>query len=122
MAATVSTYNGTFADMAAIETEFQANWADLEYIKGPRRAQLYVRTSLAVGQKLRLFTRAAGHDGTPIWSLHPDGEVTITSAMRQTTAGDEWVWLRYQVGEDWSGFVVSTDAAASVLLTTTDLP
>lgn len=123
MAAVIAAYNGTFANMAAIETEFQANWVDGEFMRGAGvNDGVFIHTNLAVGQKLRLFVRSSRNDGTPVWSLHPDGEVTITAGMRGTTAGDDWPLLRYTIGQEWSGLVVSCDAAASVILRPTGLP
>ena len=123
MSAIIPAYNGTFANMAAIETEFQANWVSGEFMRGMgANDSVFIHTDLAVGQKLRLFVRASRNDGTAVWSLHPDGEITITAAMRGTTDGSDWPLLVYDIGQEWSGLVVSTDAAASVILRPTGLP
>lgn len=120
MAASVSALSGTVANMAALETEFQTNWKSLDIMSGSRRPNLIITTNLAAGQNLRLFIRSASHNGTPIWSLHEDGAYTIPAKF--TTATDEWTSLSYQVLAEWSGFVVHTSAASTVILSTSDNP
>lgn len=116
MAASVSTLTGSVANMAALETEFQSNWKSLDVMVGARRPNLVLTTNLAAGESLRLFVRSSSHNGTPIWSQHEDGAYTIPAKF--TGAADEWTSTSYQVFEEWSGFVVHTTAAATVILST----
>jgi hypothetical protein len=120
MAASVAALTGTLANMAAIETEFQANWKALDVMAGSRRPNLIITTNLAAGQTLRLFIRSAQHSGTPIWSLHEDGAFTIPAKF--TTGADEWASLSYQVMAEWSGFVIHASAACTCILSTSDNP
>lgn len=120
MAASVSTLTGSVANMAALETEFQNNWKSLDVMVGARRPNLILTTNLAAGETLRLFIRSASHNGTPIWSLHEDGAYTIPAKF--TTATDEWTSMSYQVLAEWSGFVVHTSAASTVILSTSENP
>lgn len=120
MASSVSAMTGSIANMAAIESEFQSNWSSLDFMTGARRPNLIITTNLAAGQTLRLFIRSGHHNGTPIWSLHEDGAFTIPAKF--TGSADEWTTISYQVMEDWSGFVVHTSAASTVILSTSDNP
>lgn len=121
MANSSSAFTGVIANMAAIETEFQANWASLDFMKSARRPNAFIHTNLAAGQTLRLFIRTANAiGGVPIWVQHPDGAATVPAKV--TTSGDEWSLFRYFVGQEWSGFVVWASAACTLQVSTTDQP
>ena len=116
MATSISALTGSVANMAAIEAAFQDTWKSLDVMSGARRPNLIITTNLAAGQTLRLFIRCAQHDGTPIWSLHEDGPYEIPAKF--TGSADEWTSMSYQILDEWSGFVVHTSAASTVVLST----
>lgn len=120
MAQNVAAMVGTPANMAAIETEFQANWAGLNVMMAARRPNCFVRTNLAAGQTLRLLVRSANGDGSgnAVWTQSAAG--SFTSPARVTTDGSDWVEARFVVGTENSGFVVLASAACTVQVSTTD--
>lgn len=120
MSNTVAALTGTPADMAALETEFQANWASLDFMKAARRPNCFVRTNLAAGQTLRLLIRSASANGSgaAVWTQSAAG--VFTSPARVTTAGDDLVEARFVIGSEWSGIVVLASAACSVQISTSD--
>ena len=120
MAANVSAMTGTPANQAAIETEFQANWASLDFMKAARRPNCFIRTNLAAGQTMRLLIRAASADGSgvPVWTQSAAG--VFTAPARVTTAADEWVEARFVIGREWGGLVALASAACTVQVSTTD--
>ena len=120
MANTVAALTGTPANMAAIETEFQANWASLDFMKAARRPNAFVRTNLAAGQTLRLLIRSASADGSgnAVWTQSAAG--IFTSPARVTTDSSDWVEARFVIGSEWSGIVALSSAACSVQVSTTD--
>lgn len=120
MPSTAAALTGTIANMAAIETEYQANWKSLDVMSGACRPNLIVTTNLAAGETLHVFVRCAQHSGTPIWVQHEDGPFTIPAKV--TTAADEWTAVSYEILSEWSGLVVHATAAATVNLSTSENP
>lgn len=118
MAASASVLTGSIANMAALETAFQASWKSLDVMTGARRPNLILTTDLAAGESLRLFVRSSSHNGTPIWAPHEDGAYLIPAKF--TTDADEWATTSYEILEEWSGLVVHATAAATVILATSD--
>ncbi len=120
MANNVASLTGAIANMAAIEAEFQANWDELDFMKAARRPNCFIRTNLAAGQTLRLWIRSASADGsgTPVWTQSAAGVFTVPAKV--TTGGDEWTEARFVVGEEWGGLLVSSSAACTVQIWTSD--
>lgn len=119
MSNTVAALTGTPANQAALETEFQANWVSLDFMKAARRPNCFVRTNLAAAQTFRLWIRSAqGSSGTPVWTQSAAGLFTVPAKF--TTGADEWTEGRFVIGEEWSGLLVTASAACSVQIWTTD--
>lgn len=114
----IAALTGTIANMAAIETAFQATWRDADFMSAARRPLVLIKTDLAAGQTLRLLVRSGQGDGNnpsaPVWMAHPKGAITIPSKV--STAADDWSLIRLAVGTDWSGLVVWASAACTVQL------
>lgn len=120
MSNTVAALTGTPANMAAIETEFQANWKDLDFMKAARRPNAFVNTNLAAAGTLRLWVRSPQRDGSgnPVWKQSAGGLFTVPAKF--TTAADEWTEARFVIGDEWSGLVVTASGACSIQIFTSD--
>lgn len=117
MAVNVAALTGAIANMAAIETEFQANWDTLDHMRHPKRNTVVVFTNLAAAGTLKLFVRSTVlfTGAVPVWAESAAGSFTVPA--KSTTDSSDWAQARFVLGSnDYSGFVVHASGACTVQL------
>lgn len=123
MAINVAALTGAIANMAAIETEFQANWDTLDFMAQPKRNTAFVWTNLAAAGTLKLFIRSVSKDnaGSPVavWAESPSGSFTVPA--KATGDSSDWALTRFVIGSNnYSGLVVHASGACTVQVFTAD--